>query len=41
MVDDKANIVITSPVGSNLAGLCFPFVKDKIDGKNPDLESLP
>lgn len=41
MVDDKADIVIASAGGgSNLAGLCFPFVKDKIDGKNPDLEIL-
>lgn len=41
MVDEKADIVIASAGGgSNCAGLCFPFIKDKIDGKNPDLEVL-
>lgn len=41
MVDETADIVIASAGGgSNLAGLCFPFVKDKIDGKNPDVEII-
>ena len=41
MVEEKADVVIASAGGgSNLAGLCFPFVKDKTDGKNPDVEIL-
>jgi tryptophan synthase beta chain len=39
MADEKADIVIASAGGgSNFAGLCFPFIKDKIDGKADDLE---
>ncbi len=41
MVDETADVVIASAGGgSNLAGLSFPFVKDKIDGKNPDVEII-
>jgi tryptophan synthase beta chain len=41
MADAKADIVIgCAGGGSNLAGLCFPFVKDKIDGKADDMEII-
>ena len=37
----KADIVIgCAGGGSNFAGLCFPFVKDKIDGKADDMEII-
>ncbi|NLV26023.1 MAG: TrpB-like pyridoxal phosphate-dependent enzyme [Methanomicrobiales archaeon] len=39
MADEKADVVIASAGGgSNCAGICFPFIKDKLDGKNPDVE---
>lgn len=41
MVDEKADIIIASAGGgSNFAGLCFPFVKDKIDGKADGVEII-
>jgi len=41
MADAKADIVIgCAGGGSNFAGLCFPFVKDKIDGKADDMEII-
>lgn len=41
MVEDKADIVIASAGGgSNCAGLCFPFIKDKLDGKNKNVEII-
>ncbi|MBP2133533.1 tryptophan synthase beta chain [Methanomicrobium sp. W14] len=40
--DDKtADVVIgCAGGGSNFAGIAFPFIKDKIDGKNPDLRVI-
>ena len=41
MADEKADIVIAcAGGGSNCAGLCFPFVKDKIEGKADDQEII-
>lgn len=41
MAEEKADIVIAcAGGGSNCAGLCFPFVKDKIEGKADDLEII-
>jgi len=41
MVDETADIVIASAGGgSNLAGISFPFVKDKLNGKNPDVKII-
>lgn len=41
MDEAEADIVIgCAGGGSNFAGLAFPFVKDKLDGKYPDLEII-
>ncbi|MBN2734420.1 MAG: TrpB-like pyridoxal phosphate-dependent enzyme [Methanomicrobiaceae archaeon] len=41
MVEETADVVIgCAGGGSNFAGIAFPFVKDKIDKKNPDVEII-
>ncbi len=41
MVDAKADIIIGSAGGgSNFAGIAFPFIKDKISGKDKDTEII-
>lgn len=41
MDEAEADIIIgCAGGGSNFAGLAFPFVKDKLDGRRPDLEII-
>ena len=40
-VDETADVIIgCAGGGSNFAGIAFPFVKDKLDKKNPDIEII-
>jgi tryptophan synthase beta chain len=40
-VDEKADVVIASVGGgSNFAGISFPFLRDKLSGKDPDIEII-
>jgi tryptophan synthase beta chain len=41
LVDEKADVVIASVGGgSNFAGISFPFMRDKLTGKDPDIEII-